>query len=47
MNELSSGFEINIQVKVSRVICWNTTIHKVVAIKSLVPYAALLGVSSV
>lgn len=47
MNEISCRLEVNIQIKVCRVICWNATIHKVVAIKALVPYAALLGVSSV
>ena len=47
MNEISCRLEVNIQIKVCRVICWNATIHKAVAIKALVPYAALLGVSSV
>lgn len=47
MNEISCRLEINIQIKVCRVICWNATIHKVVAIKALVPYAASLGVSSI
>lgn len=47
VNEISCRLEVNIQIKVCRVICWNATIHKAVAIKALVPYAASLGVSSV
>ncbi len=47
MNEISCRLEVNIQIKVCRVICWNATIHKAVAIKALVPYAASLGVCSV
>lgn len=47
MNEISCSLEVNIQVKVCRVISWNATIHKAAAIKALVPYAASLGVSSV
>lgn len=47
MNEISCRLEVNIQIKVRRVICWNATIHKAVAIKALVPYAASLGVCSV
>ena len=47
MNELSSRLKVYVQVKVSGVLCWNATIHKVVAVKSLVSNAAPFGVGSI
>lgn len=47
MNKICCRLEVNIQIKVSRVIGWNAKIHKVVAVKASVPYAASLGVGSV
>lgn len=47
VNEISCRLEVNIQIKVCRVICRNATIDKAVAVKALVPYAASLGVCSV
>lgn len=47
VDEIGGWTEVNVQVKVLRVICRNATILNVVAIKALVAYAALLGVRSV
>lgn len=47
VNEVSCGLEVDVQVKVRRVVCRNATIHKAAAVEALVPFAASLGVSGV
>lgn len=47
MYEVSSNFEILTQVKMIRILCWDTKVNTCASIKALVTDAALLGVRCV